>query len=499
MNREMLMLVDAISREKNVERDVVFGAVESALAQATKKLYAGEVDIRVALNRDTGAYETFRRWHVVPDEAGLQLPDQEILLFEAKEQIPDIEVDEYIEETVESLPIGRIGAMAAKQVILQKIRDAEREMLLNDFMSRGDKVFVGTVKRMDKGDLIVESGRVEGRLRRGEMIPKENFRTGDRVRAMIMEVDLTLRGAPIVLSRSAPAFMIELFRNEVPEIEQGLLEIKSCARDAGSRAKIAVLSHDKRVDPIGTCVGVRGTRVNAVTNELAGERVDIVLWSEDPAQFVIGALAPANVSSIVVDEERHAMDVVVDEENLAIAIGRGGQNVRLAAELTGWKINILDAAESAQKQAVEVDASRALFMEKLDVDEEIADLLIAEGFASLEQVAYVPLEEMLEIESFDEDTVNELRNRAKDALLTMEIANEESVGNVAHALSDLENLSAEQLAKLAAGGIHTLDDLADLAVDELTELTGQSEDEAKALIMKAREHWFANDASSQES
>ncbi|BCO27706.1 transcription termination/antitermination protein NusA [Rhodoferax lithotrophicus] len=499
MNREMLMLVDAISREKNVERDVVFGAVEAALAQATKKLYAGEVDIRVSLNRDTGVYETFRRWHVVPDEAGLQMPDQEILHFEAKDQIPDIEVDEYIEETIESLPIGRIGAMAAKQVILQKIRDAEREMLLNDFMSRGDKVFVGTVKRMDKGDLIVESGRVEGRLRRGEMIPKENFRTGDRVRAMIMEVDLTLRGAPIVLSRSAPEFMIELFRNEVPEIEQGLLEIKSCARDAGSRAKIAVLSHDKRVDPIGTCVGVRGTRVNAVTNELAGERVDIVLWSEDPAQFVIGALAPANVSSIVVDEERHAMDVVVDEENLAIAIGRGGQNVRLAAELTGWKINILDAAESAQKQATELDASRQLFMEKLDVDEEIADLLIAEGFASLEQVAYVPLEEMLEIESFDEDTVNELRARAKDALLTMEIANEESVGSEPHQLHDLEGLTADHLAKLAENGVHTLDDLADLAVDELTALTGQSEDEAKATIMKARAHWFTNDASSQES
>lgn len=497
MNREMLMLVEAISREKNVERDVVFGAVEAALAQATKKLFQGEVDIRVAVDRDSGTYETFRRWHVVPDEAGLQLPDQEILLFEALEQIPDIEVDEYIEESVESVPIGRIGAMAAKQVILQKIRDAEREMLLNDFMSRGDKIFVGTVKRMDKGDIIVESGRVEGRLRRSEMIPKENLRMGDRVRAMIMEVDLTLRGAPIILSRSAPDFMVELFRQEVPEIEQGLLEIKSCARDVGSRAKIAVLSHDKRVDPIGTCVGVRGTRVNGVTNELAGERVDIVLWSEDPAQFVIGALAPANVTSIVVDEERHAMDVVVDEENLAIAIGRGGQNVRLAAELTGWKINILDAAESAQKQANETDSGRKLFMEKLDVDEEIADLLIAEGFTSLEQVAYVPLEEMLEIESFDEDTANELRNRAKDALLTMEIVHEENVEEVSLDLHDLEGMNPQLLGKLADGGIHTRDDLADLAVDELTEITGQSADEAKTMIMKAREHWFTDDTASQ--
>ena len=383
MNRELLMLVEAISREKNVERDVVLGAVEAALAQATKKLYEGEVDIRVSVDRDSGNYETFRRWVVVPDDAGLQNPDAEEMLMDAQDRVPGIQVGEYIEEPVESVPIGRIGAMAAKQVILQKIRDAEREMLLNDFMSRGEKIFTGTVKRMDKGDLIVESGRVEGRLRRSEMIPKENLRTGDRVRAMIMEVDLTLRGAPIVLSRSAPEFMIELFRQEVPEIEQGLLEIKSCARDAGSRAKIAVLSHDKRVDPIGTCVGVRGTRVNGVTNELAGERVDIVLWSEDPAQFVIGALAPANVSSIVVDEERHAMDVVVDEENLAIAIGRGGQNVRLASELTGWRINILDAAESAQKQASETDQGRKLFMEKLDVDEEIADILIAEGFTSL--------------------------------------------------------------------------------------------------------------------
>ena len=490
MNRELLMLVEAISREKNVERDVVFGAVESALAQATKKLYPGEVDIRVAIDRDTGVYETFRRWHVVPDEAGLQLPEQEILLFEAKEQIADIEVDEHIEEAVDSLPIGRIGAMAAKQVILQKIRDAEREMLLNDFMSRGEKIFTGTVKRMDKGDIIVEAGRVEGRLRRSEMIAKENLRNGDRVRAMIMEVDLTLRGAPIILSRSAPEFMMELFRNEVPEIEQGLLEIKSCARDSGSRAKIAVLSHDKRVDPIGTCVGVRGTRVNAVTNELAGERVDIVLWSEDPAQFVIGALAPANVSSIVVDEERHAMDVVVDEENLAIAIGRGGQNVRLASELTGWKINIMDAAESAQKQADETQAGRALFMEKLDVDEEIADILIQEGFTSLEEVAYVPLQEMLEIESFDEDTVNELRSRAKDALLTMEIAREEDAGGVSQDLRDLEGLNAENIAKLVEAGVNTRDDLADLGVDELTDITGQSADEAKGLILKAREHWF---------
>jgi N utilization substance protein A len=490
MNREMLMLVDAISREKAVEREVVFGAVEAALASATKKLYTGEVDIRVAVDRDTGDYETFRRWHVVPNEAGLQNAEAEVLLFEAQEQIPDIEVDDHIEESIESVPIGRIGAQAAKQVILQKIRDAEREQLLNDFMARGDKVFVGTVKRLDKGDIIVESGRVEGRLKRGEMIPKENLRTGDRVRAFIAGVDPTARGAQIMLSRSAPGFMVELFSQEVPEIEQGLLEIKSCARDPGSRAKIAVVSHDRRVDPIGTCVGVRGSRVNAVTTELAGERVDIVLWSEDPAQFVIGALAPANVVSIVVDEERHAMDVVVDEENLAIAIGRGGQNVRLASELTGWRINIMTAEESAARQAEETDSVRKTFVEKLDVDEEVADILIAEGFTSLEEVAYVPLQEMLEIEAFDEDTVQELRTRAKDALLTMEIAREEQVEEVSQDLRDLEGLTPDLIARLSDGGVHTRDDLADLAVDELTEMTGIEEAAARSLIMKAREHWF---------
>ena len=494
MNREMLMLVDAISREKTVDREVVFGAVEAALASATKKLHGGEVDIRVAVDRDTGDYESFRRWLVVPDSAGLQNPDAEEMLSDALDRIPDIEEGDYIEEAIESVPIGRIGAMAAKQVILQKIRDAERETLLNDFMARGEKIFVGTVKRLDKGDIVVESGRVEGRLKRSEMIPKENLRSGDRVRAFILGVDPTQRGPQIMLSRSAPGFMVELFAQEVPEIEQGLLEIKSCARDPGSRAKIAVVSHDRRVDPIGTCVGVRGSRVNGVTNELAGERVDIVLWSDDPAQFVIGALAPANVVSIVVDEERHAMDVVVDEENLAIAIGRGGQNVRLASELTGWRINIMTAEESAAKQAGETESVRNLFVEKLDVDQEVADILIAEGFTSLEEVAYVPLQEMLDIEAFDEDTVQELRTRAKDALLTMEIAKEEQAGEASQDLRDLQldgqGLGADLLARLAGGGIHTRDELADLAVDELVEVTGVDEEQARALIMKAREHWF---------
>ncbi len=490
MSREILMLVDALAREKNVDRDVVFGAVEAALASATKRLYEGEADIRVHIDRETGEYESFRRWHVVPDEAGLQLPDAEILLFEAREQIPDIEVDDHIEEPVESIAFGRIGAQAAKQVILQKIRDAEREQILNDFLSRNDNIFNGTVKRLDKGDLIVESGKVDARLRRGDMIPKENLRVGDRVRAVISRVDRQARGPQIEISRTAPEFMIELFRLEVPEIEQGLLEIKSCAREPGVRAKIAVVSHDRRVDPIGTCVGIRGSRVNAVTNELGGERVDIVLWSEDPAQFVIGALAPANVQSIVVDEEKHSMDVVVDEENLALAIGRTGQNVRLASELTGWAINIMSADESAAKHNEEVEAMRRLFVEKLDVDQEVADILIAEGFTSLEELAYVPINEMLEIEAFDEDTVNELRERARDALLTQEIAREQKVDEVDLDLKGMDGLSPEDLSLLAEAGVLTRDDLADLSTDELASIIHSDDARAADLILKARAHWF---------
>lgn len=488
MNREMLMLVEAIAREKNVETDVVFGALEQALAQAAKKQYTGEVELRVEIDRKTGSYETFRRWLVVPNEAGLQNPDAEELLMDAQERDAAIAEGEYIEEQVESVPIGRIGAMTAKQVVLQRIRDAERDMLLRDFMERNDQIFSGTVKRSDKGDVIVESGRIEGRIRRSDMIPKENLRSGDRVRALIVEVDNTLRGAPVILSRTAPDFMIELFRNEVPEIEQGLLEIKSCARDPGSRAKIAVHTHDERIDPIGTCVGVRGSRVNSVTHELAGERVDIVLWSEDPAQFVIGALAPAVVQSIVVDEESETMEVVVDEENLAVAIGRGGQNVRLASDLTGWKINIMDATESAEKQATETQELRDLFMSKLDVDEEIANILIAEGFVSLEEVAYVPLQEMLEIEGLDEEIVEALRSRAKNALLTMEIAQE--VQAEESGLRDVEGITPELIEKLAEAEIQTRDDLADLAADELMEITGLDSDAANALIMQARAHWF---------
>ncbi len=493
MSREVLMLADALAREKNVDQTIVFEALEMALASATKKRYPNEdVDIRVSIDRESGEYETYRRWLVVPNEAGLQEPDKEILQFEAQEQLADMEVGDYIEEQIESLAFGRIGAQAAKQVILQRIRDAEREQILNDYLERGEKVMTGTVKRADKNGLIIESGRVEALLRRDQMIPKENLRSGDRVRAYIMKVDREVRGPQIELSRTCPDFLIKLFENEVPEMEQGLLEIKGAARDPGIRAKIAVVTYDKRIDPIGTCVGVRGTRVTAVRNEVAGEAVDIVLWSEDPAQFVIGALAPAQVSSIVVDEERHAMDVVVDEENLAIAIGRSGQNVRLASDLTGWQINIMTPEESAEKTEKEASSVRQLFMDKLDVDQEVADILIEEGFNTLEEVAYVPLSEMLEIDSFDEDTVNELRTRARDSLLTMELAKEERVGEVSQDLRSLEGMTTELIAKLADNQVHTRDDLAELAVDELVEATQIDEETAKTLIMKAREHWFTS-------
>ncbi len=482
MSREILMLVDALAREKNVDKEVVFGALEHALGQATKKRYEGEVDIRVAIDRETGEFESFRRWHVVPDEAGLQLPDQEILHFEAKEQIEDIDVDDHIEEPIESVDFGRRFAQDTKQVVLQRIRDAEREQILTDFLERGDALVTGTIKRMERGDAIVESGKIEARLPRDQMIPKENLRIGDRVRAFILRIERNARGPQVILSRTAPEFIMKLFELEVPEIEQGLLIIKSAARDAGVRAKIAVFTSDKRIDPIGTCVGMRGSRVQGVTGELGGERVDIVLWSEDPAQFVIGALAPANVSSILVDEEKHAMDVVVDEENLAIAIGRGGQNVRLASELTGWQINIMTAEESADKAASETAGIRILFMEKLDVDQEVADILVQEGFSSLEEIAYVPINEMLDIEALDEDTVNELRNRARDALVTEAIASEEGLEGMEDALLNFEGMDRVTAGKLGLAGIKTLAAFGELAYDEFGAILALPVDRARQLI-----------------
>lgn len=482
MSVEILQLVDALAREKNVSKEIVLGALEHALALATKKRYPGDVDIRVAIDRQTGDVETFRRWHVVPDEAGLQQPDQEMLYFEAKEQFPDIEVGDYIEDHIESVDLGRRFAQDTKQIVLQRIRDAEREQILQDFLDRGDSLVTGTVKRMERGDAIVESGKVEARLPRDQMIPKENLRVGDRVRAYILRVERGTRGPQVILSRTAPEFIVRLFELEVPEIEQGLLEIKSAARDPGVRAKIAVYASDKRIDPIGTCVGMRGSRVQAVTGELGGERVDIVLWSQDPAQFVIGALAPANVTSIVVDEDKHAMDVIVDEENLAIAIGRSGQNVRLATELTGWKINIMTAEESADKTAMEKAELQKLFMEKLDVDSEVADILIEEGFTSLEEIAYVPIAEMLEIDAFDEETVNEIRHRARDALITEAIVSEEGMAGMEDALSGLEGMSRNVAGKLGLAGVKTLERFAGLAYDEFGAILALPVDRARQLL-----------------
>jgi N utilization substance protein A len=495
MSREILLLVDALAREKNVNRDVVFAALELALASATKKRFAEDVDVRVAIDRNTGGYESFRRWKVVPDDL-VELPAAQIALSEAQARKADVQLEEFVEDPLEPIEFGRIGAQAAKQVILQRIRDAEREQILNDFLARGDELVTGTIRRMDRGNAIVESGRLEALLPREEMIPKENLRSGDRVRAWVKRIDRQARGPQLILSRTAPQFIMKLFELEVPEIEEGLLEIKSAARDPGIRAKIAVYTNDRRIDPIGTCVGMRGSRVQAVTQELAGERVDIVLWSADPAQFVIGALAPAEVSSIVVDEEKHSMDVVVDEENLAIAIGRSGQNVRLASELTGWNINLMTEDESTRKQVEETGRLKHLFMERLDVDEEVAEILIQEGFSSLEEVAYVPLNEMLEIDAFDEHTVDELRNRARSALLVQAIASEESLEGVDPELLKLEGMDMALAAKLAAGGVKTRDGLADLAVDELAELSGIDAERARGIILAARAHWFADEAAS---
>ena len=491
MSRELLLLVDALAREKNVHKETVFGALEMAIASATKKGFSDEVEVRVAIDRDTGDFESFRRWQVVADDA-VESPLHQIALTDAKTQHgDDIVVEDFIEEQLEPIEFGRIGAQAAKQVILQRIRDAEREQLLQDFLGRNEKLVTGTIKRIERGNAIVEAGRVEAILPRDQMILKENLRVGDRVRAYLLKVERAIRGPQLVLSRTAPQFISELFRLEVPEVEEGLLEIKSAARDPGIRAKIAVHTNDKRIDPIGTCVGMRGSRVQTVTQELGGERVDIVLWSADPAQFVIGALAPAEVTSILVDEDKHSMDVVVDEENLAIAIGRSGQNVRLASELTGWTINLMTEAESQEKSRTESEATRQLFMEKLDVDEEVADILIQEGFATLEEVAYVPINEMLEISSLDETTVNELRSRARDALIVQAIKSEELAEGVDPELRSLEGMDSELAVKLASAGIKTRDDLGDLAVDDLLDISAIDSERAKALIMKARAHWFA--------
>ena len=494
MSREILLLVDALAREKSVPRETIFTALEQALASATKRRFTDkflqeEADVRVEIDRLTGEYKGYRQWVVVPDEEHEE-PARQIAITDAPERGEDLQLGDIIEEPLEPVDFGRIGAQTAKQVILQKIRDAEREQVLSDFLDRDELLVTGTIKRIERGNIIIESGRIEALLPRDQTIPKENLRVGDRVRAYLLKVDRTLRGPQLVLSRITPELIKVLFELEVPELEEGLLEIKAAARDPGLRAKIAVKSNDPRIDPIGTCVGMRGSRVQAVTGELAGERVDIILWSADPAQFVINALAPAEVSSIIVDEEKHSMDVVVDEEQLAQAIGRGGQNVRLASELTGWQLNMMTEAEANSKRDTEHGSIQELFMAKLDVDEEVAKILIEEGFSNLEEVAYVPISEMLEIDSFDEDTVNELRRRARDALVTDAIKSEETIETAADDLLAMEGMDDATAHLLATKGVRTMEDLADLAIDELTEMTGMEADRAKQLIMTARAPWF---------
>lgn len=497
MSREMLQLAEALASEKNVEAEVVFQALEFALSTAAKKKADREhMDVRVEINRETGEYNTFRRWLIVADE-DYTYPDVEKTIEEIQEEIPgtDIQIGEYYEEQLENEGFGRQAAQTAKQIILQRIRDAEREQILNEFLAQKEDIISGTVKRVERHGIIVEvvTGKLDALIPRDQTIPRENFRSGDRIRALFLRVEEigNTGRKQVILSRTSGDFLAKLYEQEVPEIADGLLEIREVARDAGQRAKVAVKANDQRIDPQGTCIGVRGSRVNAVSNELAGERIDVVLWSPETAQFVINALSPAEVTRILIDEEKHAVDVIVAEDQLALAIGRGGQNVRLASELTGWQLNIMTVAEADERNAAEDAAIRALFVEYLNVDEETADVLVQEGFATLEEVAYVPAAELLEIDGFDEAIVEALRNRARDAILTLAIASEEKLEDVSDDLRNLDVLDADMLRNLAEAGITDRDALAELSTDELIEITGVTDEEATKVILAAREHWFS--------
>ncbi len=487
MSREILLLVDALAHEKSVEREIIFEAVEEALASATKKKHKDAIDIKVEIDQETGEYETFRKWTVLPEDL---VEDEEIQVSLEDERAKGLVENDIIKEPIESVEFGRIGAQAAKQVILQKVREAEREQILNEFLARDEKLVSGQIRRMERGNAIIEIGRIDAVLPREQMIPKENLRIGDRVRAIVMEVDRGIKGPQLILSRVSPEFLIRLFELEVPEIEEGLLEIMAASRDPGLRSKIAVKANDQRLDPVGTCVGMRGSRVQAVTGELAGERVDIALWSIEPAQFVINAMAPAEISSIMVDEDKKSMDLVVSEDQLAQAIGRNGQNIRLATELTGWELNILSEEESDQKTKDEYTNVSQLFIEKLDVDADIADILVHEGFSTLEEIAYVPIDELIQIEAFDEDTVNELRSRASAVILKEAISNEEKIKSPADDLLNMEGMDSDTAKLLASKSIITMEDLAELAADELIDIVKMDEERAKELIMTARAPWF---------
>lgn len=490
MSKELLLVVDAVANEKGVPRDVIFDAMEAALASAAKKRYPDQdVSIRVSINRKDGSYETFRRWEVIEDDIVNESPERMMRMMDAVDEKPDAQVGDFIEEQIENAEFGRIAAQAAKQVIVQRVREAERAQVVDAWKDRVGELITGIVKRVERGNVFVDlGGNAEGFIPKDKAIPRDVLRPGDRVRGFLFDVRSEIRGPQLFISRAAPEFMIELFKLEVPEVGQDLVEIKGAARDPGDRAKIAVVAHDSRTDPIGACIGMRGSRVQAVSNELNGERVDIIQWSENPAQFVINAMAPAEVQSIIVDEEKHSMDIAVAEDKLAQAIGKGGQNVRLASRLTGWQLNVMTQDQVTAKSEAEQAAAVQLFQDKLEVDEEIAGILVAEGFSTVEEIAYVPVGELLAVEGFDEDIVEELRARARDALLTEALAAEEEIEEhkPADDLLALEGMDESTAYALAARGIVTADDLGELAADEILDVEGMDEERAAALILAAR-------------
>jgi N utilization substance protein A len=497
MSKEILLVVDAVSNEKGVGKDVIFGALEAALASAARKLGSDERDVRVAIDRKTGEYETFRRWEVVGDDAEVENEDAQLRLSAARAIDPEIEIGGFIEEPMENAEFGRIAAQTAKQVIVQRVREAERAQVVEAYRDRAGELVSGIVKRVERGNVYLDlGGNAEAFISQRHMIPGESVRPGERLRCYLYEVREEQRGPQLFASRTIVEFLIALFELEVPEIGQGLISIMGGARDPGRRAKIAVRSNDRRTDPIGACVGMRGSRVQAVSNELAGERIDIILWDENPAQFVINAMAPAEVAAIVVDEEKQAMDIAVEESNLSQAIGRGGQNVRLASELSGWTLNVLTVEQAEQKGEEESRSILERFMKRLDVGEDVASILVQEGFSNIEEVAYVPESELLEIEEFDEEIVQEIRRRARDALLTQMIAREEVLdeNRPADDLIALEGMTERLAFHLAEQGIRTQEDLAELSVDELRAIDEMSEEAAAALIMAARAPWFAEES-----
>jgi len=496
MNKEILLVVDAVSNEKGVEKEIIFEAIEAALASATRKKNGGQIDVRVDIDRKTGDYDTFRVWEVIDDSETTELenPITQITYSGAKELEPEIEIGGYIEEPIDSIEFGRIAAQTAKQVIVQKVREAERAKVVEAYKDRKGELVTGVVKRMDRGNVVLDLGNnAEAQISKFDLINREAVRVGDRIRGYLYEINSEGRGPQLLVSRTSPELLIELFKLEVPEVGEGMIDIIGAARDPGLRAKIAVKANDSRIDPVGACVGMRGSRVQAVSNELNGERVDIILWDDNPAQFVINAMSPAEVVSIVVDEDNHSMDVAVNDDNLSQAIGRGGQNVKLASQLTGWDLNVMSEEQAAEKGEEEAKVYVEQFMKQLDVDEEVAAILVQEGFTSVDEIAYIPVEEMLGIEEFDEDIINELRDRANDAILTRAIAKEEAISD-AHPADDLlemEGMDNDLAHVLASRGVVTMEDLAEQSVDELMEIDGMDEKRAGELIMKAREPWFA--------